>query len=90
MLYALLNGGAAYVDKDGAYPNIDGAFEYRKKALDEEIKRYRIVADLQQKVAKYEMTEFGFIDGDYKKQYSLFEDGTRVEINLNDNTYDIK
>lgn len=90
MLYALLNGGAAYVDKDGAYPNIDGAFEYRKKALDEEIKRYRIVADLQQKVAKYEMSEFGFMDGDYKKQYSLFEDGTRVEINLNDNTYDIK
>ena len=90
MLYALLNGGAAYVDKDGAYPNVDGAFDYHKKELDEEIRRYRIVASLQEKVAKCEMVEFGFIDQDYKKQYSVFSDGTRVEINLNDNTYHIR
>lgn len=27
MLYALLNGGAPYIIRDGAYPNTDGAFE---------------------------------------------------------------
>ena len=27
MLYALLNGGAPYLERDAAYPNIDGAFQ---------------------------------------------------------------
>ena len=27
MLYALLNGGAPYLIRDAAYPNIDGAFD---------------------------------------------------------------
>ena len=29
MLYALLNGGAPYLVREGAYPNTDGAFEDR-------------------------------------------------------------
>ena len=90
MLYALLNGGCAYVDKDGAYPNVDGAFnDNREKQLDEEIRRYRIVADLQEKVAKLEMTDFGFIDNNYKKQYSVFGNQIKVIIDLEKNTYEI-
>lgn len=90
MLYALLNGGAAYVDKEGAYPNTDGSFdEAREKALEEEIRRYQIVAKLQKEVAKCEMVDFGFIDNNYSKQYSVFSNGTRVEINLKENTYQI-
>lgn len=89
MLYALLNGGAAYVDKDGAYPNVDGAFDdTRKKQLQHEIDRYKVVASLQEKVAKCEMVDFGFMEN-YSKQYSCFEDGTRVEIDLKNNTYQI-
>ena len=90
MLYALLNGGSAYVDKDGAYPNVDGAFnDNREKQLDEEIRRYRIVADLQEKVAKLEMTDFGFIDNNKKKQYSVFGNQIKVIIDLEKNTYEI-
>ena len=39
MLYALLNGGGAYLDKDGAYPNCDGAFDdpNAERDLDEQI-----------------------------------------------------
>lgn len=90
MLYALLNGGAAYIDKDGAYPNIDGAFDYEfEKQLDEKIKRYQIVADLQEKVAKLEMTDFGFIDSNYKKQYSVFGNQIKVIVDFENNTYEI-
>ena len=83
MLYALLNGGAAYLEKDGAYPNIDGAFDaaYEQK-LDEEIRRYRIVAELQEKIAKCEMIKHEFIDGDWKKQRTIFSDGTTVTIKV--------
>ena len=31
MLYALLNGGAPYLVRDAAYPNIDGAFDENVK-----------------------------------------------------------
>ena len=90
MLYALLNGGSAYVDKDGAYPNVDGAFYNNKeKQLDEAIRRYQVVADLQEKVAKLEMTDFGFIDHNYKKQYSVFGNQIKVIIDLEKNTYEI-
>lgn len=90
MLYALLNGGAAYVDKDGAYPDTDGAFsDEKKRQLEKEIERYQLVSDLQKRVAKLEMIDFGFLDEDAKKQYSVFEDGTRVEIDLHQNTYQI-
>lgn len=88
MLYALLNGGAAYVDKDGAYPNIDGAFDdAREKRLDEEIERYQVVAHLQEHIAKCEMTSFEFIDNDYSKQMTTFSDGTKVQVDLKENTY---
>lgn len=89
MLYALLNGGGAYIDKEGAYPNIDGVFDDKKKDLDEEIERWKIVSNLQEKVAKCEMTDFGFLENDYLKQYSVFDDQIRVEINLHDNTFQI-
>ena len=90
MLYALLNGGAAYIDKDGAYPNVDGAFDLGKeKRIDEEIQRYRIVSKLQESVAKEEMSDFGFIDHDYKKQFAVFNN-IKVTIDLNKNTYKIE
>ena len=90
MLYALLNGGSAYLDKDGAYPDVDGVFnENKEKQLDEKIKRYRIVANLQENVAKLEMTDFGFINNNYKKQYSVFGNQIKVIIDLETNTYQI-
>ncbi len=91
MLYALLNGGGAYLDKDGAYPNCDGAFDdaAAEKQLDEEIARYRIVSRLQERVAKCEMVRHEFLDGDWMRQRTVFSDGTVVTVNFRDNTYDI-
>ena len=91
MLYALLNGGAAYVDKDGAYPDCDGAFdEAMEKQLDEEISRYRIVAELQERVAKQEMVRHEFLDGDWKKQQTTFADGTKVMVDFHQQSYQIQ
>lgn len=91
MLYALLNGGAAYVDKDGAYPDCDGAFdEAMEKQLDEEISRYRIVAELQERVAKQEMVRHEFLDGDWKKQQTTFADGTKVMVDFHQQSYHIR
>lgn len=88
MLYALLNGGSAYVDKDGAYPNVDGAFDQnREKQIEEDIRRYQVVANLQEKVAKLEMSDFGFIDNNYYKQYAVFGNQIKVSIDLEKNTY---
>lgn len=91
MLYALLNGGSAYIDRDGAYPNTDGAFDSEAdKRLDEQIRRYRIVAQLQEKIAKCEMTRHELLSPDGRKQRSTFSDGTVVTIDFDADTYEIK
>lgn len=90
MLYALLNGGAAYLDKDGAYPNCDGAFDAAaEKALDEKIARYRVVAQLQERIAKCEMVKHEFLEGDWMRQRTYFSDGTTVTVNFHDNSYTV-
>ena len=88
MLYALLNGGAAYMDKDGAYPGVDGAFG-DSTPLDEKIARWRIVAELQEKVAKCELVRHELVDGNPAVQRSTFSDGTTVTVNFSDSSYDI-
>ncbi len=43
MLYALLNGGAPYLIRDGAYPNFDGAFaDSVLKKLEEDKVQYKV------------------------------------------------
>lgn len=79
MLYALLNGGAAYLD-----------CEAEGEALDRQIKRYKIVANLQERVAKCEMVRHEFLDDNYKIQKSIYSDGTEVIINLGNGSYEIK
>ena len=43
MLYAVLNGGAPYLLRDGAYPNFDGSFETLGLGLKEDVKRCDVV-----------------------------------------------
>lgn len=78
MLYALLNGGAAYLDaeKDG-------------EALEHDIERYRQVAALQEKVAKCEMVRHEFLNETYTVQKAVYSDGTEVTIDLEKGTYSI-
>ncbi|MCD7739546.1 MAG: DUF5696 domain-containing protein [Lachnospiraceae bacterium] len=91
MLYALLNGGAAYLDRDGAYPDTDGAFDSEaERKLSEEIERCAVVSGLQERVAKCEMVRHEFLDGGYDRQRTLFSDGTTVTIDLKTGKYEIR
>lgn len=91
MLYALLNGGGAYMDMDGSHLDFASGGEETdaEEKLDREIARYRIVAALQEKVAKCEMLRHEFLNDDWRQQRTTFGDGTTVTVNFNDNTYTI-
>lgn len=78
MLYAMLNGGAAYLDCDK-----DG------EELQREIDRYKIVAKLQEKVAKCEMVRHEFIDDTYKIERATYSDGTVVTINHDKQSFEV-
>lgn len=90
MLYALLNGGAPYLKRDGAYPNTDGSFEPKVKfTMEESIERCRIVAGLHEQVAKCEMVRHEMVNGDYQVQKTVFADGTSVTVDFREQTYSI-
>ena len=89
MLYALLNGGAPYLLRDGAYPNFDGSFETMGLSLREDIRRCDTVSALHEKVAKCEMVYHEIVDGDYEIQRTVFEDGTTVTVDFQRQTYEI-
>lgn len=90
MLYALLNGGAPYLERAAAYPNIDGAFKDRYPFTPQErVQRCAAVTALQEKVAKHEMLRHRFVGGDPQIQQTVFADGTTVTINLNKGSYEI-
>lgn len=70
---------------------MDGCFGNDENlSLKERIKRCKIVMDLHKKVVYKELIKHEFIDNDYKKQKSVFSDGTEVEIDLNTNRFYIK
>lgn len=73
MLYALLNGGAAYLQKDPAYVGIDGAFAGAPANIDENIARWQAVSQLQRRVAKMEMRSHRFL-GSAQHQETVFSD----------------
>lgn len=90
MLYALLNGGVPYLIREGAYPNTDGSFEVDEEvALEEHIRRSRVVAKLHEKVAKCEMVRHEMVDGDYQIQKTTFSDGTTVTVDFRNQEYSI-
>lgn len=90
MLYALLNGGAPYLIREGAYPNTDGSFHTETEEKPEElIERCRIVSDLQKQTAYSEMLYHRILTADYKVQETGFADGTRVQVDFNTQTWQI-
>ena len=91
MLYALLNGGAPYLIRDGAYPNFDGSFDGNVKMhIKEDIERCKVVAELHKKVAKCEMVHHEMVDGDPQVQRTTFADGTKVTVDFRQQTYTIE
>ena len=91
MLYALLNGGAPYLVRDAAYPNVDGAFDGSvEMKLEEDIRRSKVVSDLHEKVGKCEMVRHEFVEGNPQIQKTIFADGTSILVDLQKQTYEIK
>lgn len=87
MLYALLNGGAPYLIREGAYPNVDGAF--KSNSIDPKLHQERcdIVANFHKEVALEEMIDHKILDDKGKIQYAKFANGISITINLNENSY---
>lgn len=89
MLYALLNGGAAYLQRDAAYPNTDATFNDDELSFEEKKKRYEEVAKFHERVAKLEMVSHQFIEKE-TIQKTTFSNGSEVIINLEKGIYQIK
>lgn len=90
MLYALLNAGAPYLERDPAYPNIDGAFGGGEEmTLDERIRRCRTVSALQRETVFAEMLLHEFVDGDPHRQRTVFSNGWEVRVNTREDTWEI-
>lgn len=91
MLYAVLNGGAPYLVRDGAYQNTDGSFAGGVEiTVEEQIERCKVVSDLHEKVAKCEMVRHEMVDGNPEVQRTTFADGTVVTVDLRAQTYQIR
>ena len=91
MLYAVLNGGAPYLVRDGAYQNTDGSFAGGVEiSIEDQIKRCKVVSDLHEKVAKCEMVRHEMVDGNPEVQRTTFADGTGVTVDFQAQTYQIR
>mgnify|MGYP002509869851 FL=1 len=90
MLYALLNGGAPYLVRDAAYPNIDGAFDQvAQVTIEEQIARSKVVSDFHEKVGKCEMLRHEFVNGNPGIQKTTFSSGAAVCVDFEKLTYEI-
>lgn len=87
MLFALLNGGVPYLIREGAYPNVDGAFGNNEADIEEAIARCHVVQKLHERIAYCRMTEFALLNETGTKQRAVYEDGTVVEIDLKNSSY---
>lgn len=60
------------------------------KALKKEISRVKVLSEIQAKLYNKEMISHKFVDGNLRKQQTVFSDGTTVTANFDNNTYEIK
>ncbi|MCL2299369.1 MAG: hypothetical protein FWC27_04395, partial [Firmicutes bacterium] len=73
-LYALLTAGTVYCDIEES---------------DENIELIRVALELQEKLACTEMISHEFLDDSYRKQCSIFADGTTVTVDFEKNSWEI-
>ncbi len=85
-LYGLLNGGIAYLKRDGAYVNTDGSFS-QDEVDEDRIAMVEVIASFHKKVAYAKMLEHTFVQDDPMIQKCTYDNGMYVTINLHDNTY---
>ena len=91
MLYALLNAGAPYLIRDGAYENTDGSFAgCGNLGPEETAERCRIVQKLHERLACCRMMRHELLDTDGERQRTVFSDGTSVAVDLRNGDYRIE
>ena len=90
MLYALINGGAPYFIRNGAYDGTDGSFGNGHGFSEQEQKmRCETVASLHERIAYCELKSHQILDEKGLCQKSIFSDGTCVEVDFSSGTYTI-
>ena len=72
--WALLTGSPVYYDIE---------------ETDENIALGRVALRLHERVATQKIVDFGFVNGNWRCQYTVFEDGTRVQVDLDTGEYEI-
>ena len=77
-LQCLLNGGMGYMSD-----TLEG------EALEENIRQYHVISELQRHVAKEKMTLHRFLNEERTVQQTAFSDGTYVTVDFSAGTYDI-
>ena len=73
-LHGVLNGGTMFVED---YDDLEHLAEVQR------------ALELHRRVVTQEMTSHEFVDGDYRRQRTVFADGTSVEVDLDEQTYAI-
>ena len=91
MLYALLNAGAPYLVRDGAYENTDGSFagcgDLGRRKRRSAAALWQSFMNVWQTAPCYVMS---MLDEEGKRQCTVFSDGTAVTIDLESNSYQIE
>lgn len=77
-LHCLLNGGMGYLSD-----SLEG------NALEENIRQYKIISELQHHVGKEKMISHRFLNEERTLQQTVFSDGTCVTVDFEKKTYDI-
>lgn len=78
-MHALLCGGMGYMSETA-----------EGEALEENIRQWRVIRELQEHVAMEKMVGHEFLSEDRAVQRTTFSDGTQVTVNFKENTYDIR
>lgn len=78
-MHALLCGGMGYMSETA-----------EGEALEENIRQWRVIRELQEHVAMEKMVSHEFLSQDRALQRTAFSDGTQVTVNFKENTYEIR
>jgi hypothetical protein len=90
MLYALLNGGAPYLVREGPAAGVDGITDDMAHATTgHDLERCAVVSAFHERVGMLELARHEFVGGDPHIQRSVFADGTSVTCDFRTQTYQV-
>ncbi len=73
--WAILTGSPVYYDIDETEENIE---------------KGRIALELHRRLAEQKIVDFGFVGEDWRHQFTVFEDGTRITVQLDSGEYTVQ